>query len=205
MLGVLSKKILNIISNEKQTEEEKEILLFGITRILEDIPKTLGIIMLGILLNIIKEILIVTVVVAIYKTFVGGVHLKTNLGCFFYSAIFYLLSIYSSKCIHLTGINQIGVFILIYIFAMYTIFVYVPADVPEMPKVNTSIRKKLKIKSIVMLNIIYILTIALINDLEIKRMIIYTVFYISVMTTRTIYKLLKNKYGYETYVPDELI
>jgi len=81
----------------------------------------------------------------------------------------------------------------------------VPADVPEIPKVNLDLRKTLKIKSIVMLNIIYLISLIVIKDTIIQNLVIYSVFYIGLMTTRTIYNLFKTDYGYETYVPDELI
>lgn len=204
MINKISKKILDALSKDK-TEEEKEILLFGITRIVEDIPKTIGIIIIGVLLNILKEIAIATIVIMLYKTFVGGVHAKTNLGCFIYSTLFYLAIVYTSKYLNFTGEYKILIYSLIYIFAIYCILVYVPADVKQIPKVNLKLRKTLKIKSFVMLNIIYIVTYLVIKDHIISNLIIYSVFYISLMTTRTMYKIFKSEYGFETYIPDELI
>lgn len=205
MIDKISNKILQAISNENQTEEEKEILLFGITRIVEDIPKTIGIIIIGLILGIIKEMLIVTLVIMVYKTLTGGVHAKTNWGCFAYSVIFYLAIIYTAQFLVLTGISKYSIYAIIYIFSLYTIFVYVPADVPEIPKVNTKLRKGLKIKSIIMLNLIYVITLFFIKDVIMQNLIIYSVLYIGIMTTRTVYNLFKAEYGFETYIPDELI
>ena len=111
MLDKISRKILEYVSTDKHTEEQKEVLLFGITRIVEDIPKTIGIILIGIILNILKEMLIVTLVIAIYKTFVGGVHAKTNWGCFLSSVAFYLVTIYSSKYLYVPGHESIYIYI----------------------------------------------------------------------------------------------
>ena len=205
MIDKISEKILNILSNENQTEEQREILLFGITRIVEDIPKAIGIIITGFILGIIKEMLIVTLVIILYKTLTGGVHAKTNWGCFIYSLVFYLAIIYMAKFIVFTDISKYSMYAIIYIFSIYTIIVYVPADVPEIPKVNLNLRKTLKIKSIIMLNLIYVITLLLIKDVLIQNLIIYTVLFIGIMTTRTIYNLFKAEYGYETYIPDELI
>lgn len=204
MLDKISNKILQKIASNS-TDEEKEVLLFGITRIVEDIPKTIGIIAIGLILGILKEMIVVTIIIAAYKSFVGGVHAKTNLGCFIYSALFYLITIYSAKYLVFTDYSKYGIYALIYIFAIYTIIVYVPADVPEIPKVNPKLRKTLKVKSLVSLNIIYLFCIIVIKDIAVTNLIIYSVFFISLMTTRTIYKIFKNEYGYETYVPDELI
>lgn len=205
MIEKVSKKILELISNSQQTNEEQEVLLFGITRIVEDIPKTIGIVIIGMILGIIKEMAIVTMIILLYKTLTGGVHAKTNWGCFIYSVVFYLVIIYTSKWLILVGISKYSIYLLIYIFSLYTIFVYVPADVPEIPKVNLKLRKTLKIKSIVMLNLIYVVTLFLIKEVIIQNLIIYSVFYIGIMTTRTIYNLFRADYGFETYVPDELI
>jgi len=205
LIDKISNKILQFISTQTQTEEEKEILLFGITRIIEDIPKTIGIIIIGLLLGILKEMAIVTLILILYKTFTGGVHAKTNWGCFAYSLIFYLVIIYTSEFLVLTGITKFGIYVIIYIFSVYTILVYVPADVPEIPKVNLELRKQLKIKSLVMLNLIYLVSFIVVKDAVIQNLIVYSVFYISMMTTRTIYNLFKSEYGFETYVPDELI
>lgn len=205
MIDKISNKILELISNKNQTEEEKEVLLFGITRIVEDIPKAIGIIIIGLILGIIREMAIVTLVIMLYKTLTGGVHAKTNWGCFIYSAVFYLTIIYTSKFLILTGISKYSIYLIIYIFSLYTIYVYVPADVPEIPKVNLKLRKSLKIKSVIMLNLIYLASLVFIKDVIIQNLIIYSVLYIGIMTTRTIYNLFKADYGFETYIPDELI
>ena len=205
MIDKISKKILLLLSNKEQSEEEKEILLFGITRIVEDIPKAIGTVVICLLLGIIKEMIIVTIVLVLYKTFTGGVHAKTNIGCFMYSVLFYLAIIYSARFLAFTGINRIGVYVLIYIFSIYSIFVYVPADVPEIPKVNEKIRKSLKIKSIVALNLLYIISLVFIKNVQIQNLIVYSIFFIGLMTTRSVYSIFRAQYGYETYIPDELL
>lgn len=205
MIERISNKILKLLVNENSNKQDKEILLFGITRIVEDIPKTIGIVLIGLILGIIKEIIVVTLVMMLYKTFVGGVHAKTNMGCFIYSVLFYLVTIYSAKYLCFNGYIQNVINILVYIFAVYTIVVYAPADVPEIPKVDENLRRTLKTKSMISLNLIYMISIFIINNQELRMLIIYSVFYISVMTTRTIYRLFKAEYGYECYIPDELI
>lgn len=202
MLEKISNKILELISTSEQTQERKEILIFGITRIVEDVPKTLGIIIIGLMLSILKEMLIVTLVIAIYKSSVGGVHAKTNFGCFFYSVLFYLITIYSAKYLCFLGYIKVVVYILIYLFAIYTIILYVPADVPEIPKVNKKLRKQLKIRSVISLNVMYLLSVFVIKETNVATLVVYSIFYINLMTTRIIYKLFKSEYGFETYVPD---
>ncbi len=202
MVEKLSNGILYFLTkNEVVEPEKKEVLLFGITRIVEDIPKTIGIIFIALVLNIIKEMLIVTLVIMLYKTFVGGVHAKTNLGCFVSSVIFYLATIYISKNFNFNSNIQLLFLVLNYEFSIYCIWVYAPADVPEIPKINEKLRKSTKLKAIVALNVIYIFTLFGIKDVEVQKLILFSVFSINLMTTRTMYKLFKNQYGYEAYFP----
>lgn len=203
----MTEKLTNIIVDkfllkDENDPERREILCFGITRILEDIPKTIGIFLTGLMLSIVKEMLVVSAILIGYKTFVGGLHVKTNFACFIYSLLFYLVIIYTAQFIVFESILYL--YICLFIFAVYCILVYAPADVPEIPKVNEKLRRNLKIKSIISLVILYI--VALVSkDMYFANLIIYSIFFTNVMTTRTMYKIFKNEYGYETYVPDELL
>ena len=203
----MTEKLTNIIVDkfllkDENDPERREILCFGITRILEDIPNTIGIFLSGLILGIVKEMLVVSAILIGYKTFVGGLHVKTNFACFIYSLLFYLVIIYTAQFIVFESILYL--YICLFIFAVYCILVYAPADVPEIPKVNEKLRRNLKIKSIISLVILYI--VALVSkDMYFANLIIYSIFFTNVMTTRTMYKIFKNEYGYETYVPDELL
>lgn len=203
----MTEKLTNIIVDkfllkDENDPERREILCFGITRILEDIPKTIGIFLTGLILGILKEMLVVSAILIGYKTFVGGLHVKTNFACFIYSLLFYLVIIYTAQFIVFESILYL--YICLFIFAVYCILVYAPADVPEIPKVNEKLRRNLKIKSIISLVILYIMALVS-KDMYFANLIIYSIFFTNVMTTRTMYKIFKNEYGYETYVPDELL
>lgn len=202
----MTEKLTNIIVDKFLLKDEqtdnREVIAFGVKCMLEEIPKTVGIFLVGYLLGIVKEMLIVTIILMTYKLFVGGVHAKTNFTCFIYSLLFYLVIIYTAQFIVFESILYL--YICLFIFAIYCILVYAPADVPEIPKVNEKLRRNLKIKSIISLVILYI--VALVSkDMYFANLIIYSIFFTNVMTTRTMYKIFKNEYGYETYVPDELL
>lgn len=201
MIEKISNKIYSFLTlKQLVTEEKKEIILFGITRVIEDIPKFIGIIVVGIISNTIKEMLVVTIVTLLYKTFTGGVHAKTNIMCFVCSLFVMLFSIYTAKLLYISNLNLTYITTLIYIFSLYTIFIYVPADVIEIPKINKEIRRRLKLGSIIMLNILTIFSIWIIKDSYISYLIISSILYISMMTTRTIYNLFRTNYGFETYI-----
>lgn len=205
MVEKISKKILNILSDENDSQEQREILLFGITRIVEDIPKYIALICICLLLGIIKEFGIFMLVTVLYKTFTGGVHLHTNIGCFIGTLCSTLACIYLPNVIINYKFILIPFFVFVYIFSMYIIWVYVPADVPEIPIINERRRKRDKIMSFIMLNLLFLISLIFINNVFYTCIVIMTILEIDVMTTRTMYKLFKNEYGYETYVPDELL
>lgn len=205
MVERISKKILNILSDENEPEEQKEILLFGITRIVEDIPKYIAIFIICLLLGVLKEFAIVMLVTMLYKTFTGGVHLHTNIGCFIGSLLSILACIYLP--VFLVDYTKVMIILSVftYIFSIYVILVYVPADVPEIPVINEQRRKRDKIMSFVILNVLYLIAFLLIKELMYIGIVVTTVLSIDIMTTRTMYKIFKNQYGYESYIPDELL
>lgn len=205
MIEKISRAILNILSDENDTKEQKEIMFFGITRIVEDIPKYIAMICICLLLGVIKEFAIVMIVTMLYKTFTGGVHLHTNLGCFIGTLISILACIYLPYVLSEFKNVLIPFCIIVYIFSLYVIWVYVPADVPEIPVINEKRRKRDKIMSVVVLNILYIIAFSFVKHDSSIYNIILTILYIDIMTTRFAYKIFKNEYGYETYVPDELL
>jgi len=205
MIDKISKKILDLLSDENDNEEQKEIMLFGITRIVEDIPKYIVIIIICLALGVIKEFCLVMIVTALYKTFTGGVHLHTNIGCFIGSLISMLLSIYLPNVLIKLENIIIPLYVYIYIFSIYIICVYVPADVPEIPVVNKQRRRRDKIMSFIILNFLFIASYLFVKDAIYVGIIMLTILNIDIMTTRTVYKIFKNKYGYETYIPDELL
>lgn len=205
MVERISKKILNILSDENDSEEQKEILLFGITRIVEDVPKYLAIIIICLILGVMKEFIIVMSVTALYKTFMGGVHLHTNIGCFIASLISILSCIYLPMLLEEYPKILIVLSVFTYIFSIYCILVYVPADVPEIPIINKKRRKRDKIMSNIILNILFIVSFCVVKDSRYILTIIITILSIDIMTTRTIYKIFKSEYGYETYIPEELL
>ena len=134
--------------------------------------------------------------------------MKTNIGCFIGSVAYFLTCIYLPKLVGFSveyAEYRAIFYVLMYIFGIYVILIYVPADVPEVPIINEKRRKRDKICAFVVLNLIYIVAAIFVKNIVIKDMIIMTMFYINIMTTRVVYKIFKNEYGYETYVPDELI
>ena len=83
MVDKISNYILDNIlyRNEKIEGDQREVMLFGVTRIVEDIPKYIIIFLIALSLDILTQLLVVLAITIAYKTFVGGAHARTNLVC----------------------------------------------------------------------------------------------------------------------------
>lgn len=183
---------------EKIEGENREIMLFGITRILEDLPKYVIIFAIALLFKLLEPILIVLAVTVLYKTLVGGAHARTNLQCFIFSLMFFYTPIIVSK--YLINIPNISYLLQLFTFiiSIYVILRAVPADTEEIPILNKKKRKKMKISAFVILSCIYIISIFFIKDIYTKNIIIVTVLIIDIFTMKFVYRLLKCKYSYES-------
>ncbi len=187
-----------LYKNEEVDTNTKEVMLFGVTRIVEDIPKYLLITVICALLGILKEAGIVLVVTVLYKTFVGGAHARTNFGCFISSLMFFILPVLISKYVSIPNdLNNI-LYILVYIFSLYVVVKIAPADTEEIPILNKAKKRQLKIFGFVFLCLIYIVTLFFIQGQVYKNIIVLTLFIIDLMATKPIYKFYRCKYSYES-------
>jgi accessory gene regulator B len=200
MTEKLSNYILdNFLYKGEQIEgDNREIMLFGITRILEDLPKYAAIFAIALVFKLFEPILIVLGVTVLYKTFIGGAHARTNSQCFVFSLMFFYTPVIISK--YLVNVQNISYLLQIFTFivSIYVILKIVPADTEEIPILNKNKRKKMKISAFIMLSIIYVISIFFIKDIYTKNIIILTMLIIDTFTMKFMYKFLKCKYSYES-------
>jgi len=200
MIEKLSQYIVNkiLIKGDNIDNNEKDIINFGVTRILEDIPKFVAIIFMCYLLNILKELAIVFAVTVCYKTFIGGAHARTNIQCFIISSTYFILPIMVAKYIQY-NINILYIIYLITtILSIFIIIKIAPADTEEIPIINKEKRKQMKTLGCISLIVISILTVLYIKDITYIKMIVYTLLLINIFATPLMYKLLSCKYGIES-------
>ena len=188
-----------LLTDEPSIDNNKrEILQFGMIRIIEDIPKFIGIFIICYIMNIINELLIVICITLVYKTFIGGSHARSNIGCFLVSTTYFVLPIILAKYIS----YDIKIFYFMYIcivfFSIYVIKKIAPADTVEIPIINREKRKKMKIGACISLIIISILVFVFIQHITYMKIILYTIFLVDLFTTKPVYKMLRCKYGYES-------
>ena len=193
MVDKLSNYILNnfLYKDEEISSEQREIMLFGLTRILEDIPKYTLIILISVLLGVIKEVALVFLITVFYKFCVGGAHARTNIGCFILSTIYFLSPVFVSKYLNLSNNLIYLLSILIFVFSLYVILKIAPADTEEIPILNKKRRKLMKILAIVNLIILH-------SHIKQLTPVLMSILYVNIMTTKPIYRLLRCKYSYES-------
>ena len=197
-------KICKFLPNKMREEmpdiddERAEIINYGLKNIIGEIPKIF--IMLGIAyaLGVLKLALETFLIILPYRTFSGGFHLKTHIGCIVCTSLMYIGPAYLAQYIEITGIVKIASIIMIWIFGIIMLTLYAPADTENVPILRKSERKQKQILSYITLTIALIVAGIIKNEI-ISNIIIIGYFIQTCTITRLAYKITKNKYGHEVY------
>ncbi len=197
-------KICMFLTNKMKKEmpdiddERAEVINYGLQIILGEIPKIF--IMLGIayLLGAFKLSLITFLIILPYRTFSGGFHLKTHLGCIICTSLMYTGPAFLAKYVNLDGVIKIITIMLLWTFAMIMITLYAPADTENVPILRKSERTQKRVLSYITLTIALIAA-ALIDNQIISNIIIIGYLFQTCSITRLAYKITRNKYGHEVY------
>ncbi len=199
MVDKISNYILDnlLYKDEKVEGDEREIMLFGVTRIVEDIPKYTLIILISCYLGVIKRVGIVFLITLLYKVFVGGAHARTNLGCFVVSTLYFLIPAFLPKYLNIGNKVIYILYSIVFIFSLYVIINIVPADTEEIPILNKNKRKLMKCLAFISLIGIYILVL-IINNNVLYKITLTTVFLIDLVAIKPVYKMFRCKYSYES-------
>lgn len=192
-----------IKENVENIDEEKELIInFGVRLIFGELPKILILFIIGFALGIGWYTLILFFLLAPYRSFTGGFHLKTHLGCMITTSILYLAPILLAKYISISQ-NYILyiVALIIGIFSIFIITKYAPADTENIPILSKKERKSKKIKAYISLIILLLITTLSPNQI-ISWMLVYGIFLQNLTVMPIAYKLTNNKHGYEVYTEE---
>ena len=179
-------------------DERAEIIMYGLQNIIGEFPKGIIILIIAYFLGIFKLTLISILIIAPYRCFSGGVHMKTHVGCIIYTLLLYSGSALLSKYVLLTGTLKYIISVVIWIFCMTMIKLYAPADTENVPILRKKERKQKQIFSYIILTVGFIIA-SFINNPVISQIIIFGYFIQTLTITRFAYKITDNKYGYEVY------
>lgn len=179
-------------------DEKAEIIMYGLQNIIGEIPKTFLVLLIAYFLGIFKETLITFLLLLPYKSFSGGFHLKTHIGCIIGTTLFYCGIALISKYIIIEPIVKYILIAVIWIFGIIMITLYAPADTENIPILAKKDRKKKRILSYITF-IIGLLVAAFIQNNIICNILILGNFVQTLTITKIAYRLTNNKYGYEVY------
>lgn len=200
MVEKISESLTNKIRKEMSDidDERAEVINYGLQILIGEFPKTFILLGLAYLLGVFKLTLITFLILMPYRTFSGGVHLKTHIGCIVTTCVFYSGTALLAKYVILSNMVKYILIVLLGIFGIIMIKLYAPADTENVPILSKKIRKQKQIFSYVFF-IIGLIIAFFINDNVISNIIIFGYFMQTCMITKLTYRLTNNKYGYEVY------
>lgn len=179
-------------------DERAEIIMYGLQNIIGEIPKIFIVFLISYFLGIFKLTLMAVLIIAPYRCFSGGVHMKTHIGCIIYTLMLYSGSALLGKYIILTGITKYIIAFIVWAFSMVMIKLYAPADTENVPILRAQERRQKQIFSYIILTVEFVIAILTPNT-TIAGIIIFGDLIQTLTITRLAYKITNNKYGHEVY------
>jgi len=194
----LTKKIQNKMP--EIDDERAEIINYGLQLVIGEVPKIFALFAIAYVFRVLKLSILALLFIMPYKTFSGGVHLKTHIGCMIATSLFYVGNAFLSKSVVIEPIYIKYTFIaLTWILSMFMIKMYAPADtqnVPILRKRDRDLKRKL---SYITMTITLGVAIFII-DSTISNLLIFGTLLQTISISGLIYKLTKSKYGYLEYI-----
>lgn len=186
------------------TDERAEAINYGLQLVVGEVPKIFIMLLIAYALGILKLSIISFLIIMPYRTFAGGFHLKTHIGCIIATTLMYCGNVILSQHIVFEQFFIKAMLVLaVWIFSMCMIKLYAPADTENVPIISKRTRKIKQIMSYITMTITLIISLFIENSV-ISNMLIFGVLIESLAITRFVYILTKNKYGYEEYLKNGL-
>ena len=179
-------------------DERAEVIMYGLQVIIGELPKGLLILFIAYFFGILKFTAIAILIIAPFRCFSGGTHMRTHIGCIISTSILYMIPAILSQHFILTGIIKNIMAVIVWVFGMFMVKLYAPADTENVPILSKKERKQKQIFSYIILSVEIIIAI-LINNATISGIIIFGDFIQTLTITRLAYNLTKNRYGHEVY------
>jgi len=194
---VLTKKIQKEMP--EVDEERAEVINYGLQLVIGEIPKIFIIFAISYVLGVFKLTLFSFIFIMPYRAVSGGTHLHTHIGCIIATSVFYIGNALSSKYLILEANTKYIVVCAIWIFSMWMIKLYAPADTRSVPILRKKERRIKQTFSYVFMTLTLVLGLIIKNNVISNLLIIGTLLQ-TITITRFMYKLTKNQYGYLEYI-----
>ena len=179
-------------------DERAEVINYGLQYIVGEIPKIFLLFRIALVLGMFKEVLFMFLVLTPYRGASGGFHLKTHLGCIIGTTAFYCGIVFLSQHIILEDITKYILTGISWIFGMFMIKLYAPADTENVPILSKKDRKRKQMIAYITYSI-GLMAAVLIQDNVISNILLFGNLLQTLTITKLAYRLTKNKYGYEVY------
>ena len=181
-------------------DERAEVINYGLQIIIGEFPKFFIMLVLALVLKIFELTVLSILFILPYKMVSGGVHLKTHIGCLISTNLFYVGNAYLSKSVIIEPFYiKCLIIFAVWLFGIIMCRLYAPADTEAAPILRKKERRIKRILSYTILTITLIIAIVIKNS-TISNLLIFGSFFQTITITRFIYKITKNKYGYEVYL-----
>lgn len=156
MLEEITKKITNeIVLNIPGISEEKaEQIDYGLYMAFADGLKLLAVLLTALFLGQLKYAVVAVIVFSLNKSYLGGVHAKTQIGCVITHFLFIFGTVYLAQILNIKFLN-----IVLFAISGILTFLYAPADLTSKPIVTEKRKKELRIKGSILLAICFVITL----------------------------------------------
>jgi accessory gene regulator B len=192
-----SMKLSNYIKKAvpNKTEEDLEIIRYGIEVLFMNITKLPIILAVGYVLGLFGYTLYTLIIFGVLRRFVGGIHARKSITCLISTGFIILGVIYISLAYPLTIIAKVFIFLVV----LYIFFKYAPADTEEKPYLDEAVRQSLKIKSILTASVYFLLSIYMKNPFF-SNVCLHILWIEAILICPITYKILNRRYNnYEYY------
>lgn len=182
---------LTFIKKGREVSElEEKKLRYGLEGFYNLTTKTIVIILLAIYLNILSEVILLTIAYSTLRLFGFGIHMKTSLQCWIVTLP---LFIGGSLFIKYYSFPNLIAY-LIMIIGIIVFLLFAPADTPARPL----IRRKKRIRAKILANLILLIFIILYfitTNIIYKNIIIYAIILESISINPITYRLLSTPFN----------
>lgn len=183
-------------------DERAEVIKYGIQLIVGELPKIGLMLIVAALLGAFWQTLIAFFIILPYKAMSGGFHLKTHIGCFLGTTLFYTGNALLSQYLQTPYLVKIAFILLNTIFAIPMIAKYAPADTINMPILRKKERKTKQILSYVFFTMNMLVALFVPNNM-ISNILLFGTLIQTFSITSLAFYLTKNEYGYATYMKEK--
>ena len=191
----LNSSITLISKKKKYSNDDIEIIKYGLEALYLTITKTIIIFSLAYFLGIVKEVIMLLLTYNIIRAQAFGLHASKSIYCLISSIISFIGGAY--LCKYLTLPNWI--IIVTSIICVILLFLYAPADTHKRPLINTKKRKKFKFLSVTF-GIIYTIIIILFIKFPITNFLLIGMILEVIMILPITYKIFNLPYNnYKNY------